>query len=282
MVASDDAPLILIVDDEPDLVAALEYNLRREGYRTRNAANGKAAIAAANLAPRPDLVLLDLMLPDMSGTEICRSLRAEVATASIAIIMITAKGEELDRVVGFEAGADDYVVKPFNGRELALRIAALLRRSRPSGERTTDVADTGDVADSGHPAATRHTATIDHDFGVLQVDISGHRVRVAGTDVRLTALEFRLLCTLLERAGRVQSRDTLLIDVWGYAPDVTTRTVDTHVKRLRAKLGVGGEVIETVRGVGYCVRSATAPQSPLDAGPDASLADARPQGPPRR
>ncbi len=229
------APLVLIVDDEPDLVRALDYSLRREGYRTRLATDGRAALEAARVEPVPDLILLDLMLPDISGTEICRRLREDPKTRSMLVVMLTAKAEEIDRVVGFEVGADDYVVKPYSVRELMLRLRAILRRQQ-TGSAPAQIAET--LMAPG-----------------LQVDLAGHRVMVDGELVRLTALEFRLLATLLERRGRVQSRDQLLADVWGYAPDVTTRTVDTHVKRLRAKLGSAGDRIETVRGVGYCIRS---------------------------
>lgn len=220
--------LILIVEDERDLVTTLEYNLQREGYQTRSAVTGRVGLSLAHTEPIPDLVILDLMLPDIPGTEICRSLRANKQTANIPIVMLTAKGEEIDRVVGFELGADDYVVKPFSVRELLLRIRVILKRI----ESTT----------SG-PEELVH--------GCLTVDVGGHRTRVEGKDLDLTALEFRLLVTLFERRGRVQNRDQLLTDVWGYQTGVTTRTVDTHVKRLREKLGPAGEYIETVRGVGY-------------------------------
>lgn len=229
------APLVLIVDDEPDLVRALDYSLRREGYRTRLATNGRAALEAARQEPTPDLVLLDLMLPDISGNEVCRRLREDAQTRSMLVVMLTAKAEEIDRVVGFEVGADDYVVKPYSVRELMLRLRAILRRQQVAPVAVKPVAD--------------HLA-----LGQIRVDLAGHRAFHGEEEVRLTALEFRLLATLLERRGRVQSRDQLLADVWGYAPDVTTRTVDTHVKRLRAKLGDAGALVETVRGVGYCVR----------------------------
>lgn len=227
--------LILIVDDEQDLVRTLDYNLRREGFETRTAYTGRAALTEAARHPVPDLVLLDLMLPDMSGTEVCRRLRADEATRDTLVVMVTAKGEEIDRVVGFEVGADDYVVKPYSVRELMLRVRAILRRRAP------------DDASTSHP-----TNSILH--GCMQVDPGGHAVLVNGEQARLTALEFRLLLTLLQRRGQVQSRETLLSDVWGYAPEVTTRTVDTHVKRLRAKLGDAGAYVETIRGVGYCIR----------------------------
>lgn len=224
--------LILIVDDEPDLVVTLEYNLRKQGYETRTAANGVEALKAAKELPLPDLILLDLMLPDMSGKEICRLVRADKKTQDIPIVMLTAKGEEIDRVVGFEVGADDYVVKPFSVRELMLRVQAVLRRTEPIG--ASEVA----------PLA----------FGQLSLDPVAHTAAVKGKEIKLTALEFRLLEHFLVRKGRVQTRDQLLSDVWGIHADQTTRTVDTHVKRLREKLGVAGSYIETLRGVGYRFR----------------------------
>jgi len=170
------------------------------------------------------------MLPDLPGTEVCRQLRAHEATRRTPIVMLTAKTDEVDRVVGFEVGADDYVAKPFSVRELMLRVRAVLRRARPD-------------------APSEPAGFVDH--GRLRLDVPAHRVFVGGEEVILTALEFRLLRTLLERRGRVQSRETLLIDVWGMSPEVTTRTVDTHVKRLRQKLGAAGAYVETLRGVGY-------------------------------
>ncbi len=226
---------ILIIEDERDLVSTLEYRLKREGYEVRSALTGAAGLEMAGGEPVPDLVLLDLMLPDMGGTKICKTLRADPRTADVAVVMLTAKGEEIDRVVGFEVGADDYVVKPFSMRELILRIAAVLRRRQ------------GDAVVEREGGITS--------FGSLRVDAPGHRAWVEGGEIALTALEFRLLTTLLERRGRVQTRDTLLADVWGYEADVTTRTVDTHVKRLRTKLGAAGAYVETVRGVGYRFRT---------------------------
>ena len=224
---------ILIVEDEPDLASTLEYTLDREGYRTRMAATGAEALAEARRDPIPDLILLDLMLPDLSGLEVCRRLRGDDATRGVAILMLTAKGEEIDRGVGFEGGADDYVVKPFSVRELVLRVAALLRRAGGEGPSTAVMT-----------------------FGRLRLDGAAHRAWVGGTELALTALEFKLLAVLMERRGRVQTRDTLLTDVWGYVADVTSRTVDTHVKRLREKLGDAGAYVETVRGVGYRFRDA--------------------------
>jgi len=225
--------LILIVDDEKDLVATLDYNLRKEGYQTRSAATGREALAAVQAGPLPALVILDLMLPDLSGTEVCRQLRASDRTRGVPVLMLTAKGEEIDRVVGFEVGADDYMVKPFSVRELMLRVGAILRRvQQTAGAEEEEVID----------------------FGLLRVDRSGHRIWVAGEEVALTALEFRLLTTFLARKGRVQTRETLLADVWGIDAEITTRTVDTHVKRLREKLGAAGDYVETIRGVGYRFR----------------------------
>jgi two-component system, OmpR family, phosphate regulon response regulator PhoB len=223
--------LILIVDDETDLLRALGFAFRREGFEVRTASTGGAAWKSAMQEPVPDLVLLDLMLPDLPGTEVCRRLKAESRTKDVPVVMLTARGEEIDRVVGFEVGADDYVVKPFSTRELVLRVRAVLRRSRPQA-----------------PVA-EHAS-----FGRLRVDQGGHRVWVDGTEIALTALEFRLLHTFMMRKGRVQSREALLDDVWGVHNSVTTRTVDTHVKRLRQKLGDIGGYIETIRGVGYRFR----------------------------
>jgi two-component system, OmpR family, phosphate regulon response regulator PhoB len=227
------AGLILIVEDEQDLLDSLSYSLAREGYQTRTAQTGAAALELAFQEPIPDLVLLDLMLPDIPGTEVCRQLRREAKTNKMFVLMLTAKGEEIDRVVGFEVGADDYVVKPYSIRELMLRVKALLRRGRPGDEPTEE-------------------ETV---FGRLRVDDSGHRVWVDDRPVTLTALEFRLLTTLLGRRGRAQTREMLLQTVWGIEADITTRTVDTHVKRLREKLGAAGVYVETLRGVGYRFRA---------------------------
>jgi two-component system, OmpR family, phosphate regulon response regulator PhoB len=218
---------ILVVEDEEDLQQVLEYNLRQAGHEPVIAPTGSRALALAR-ERHPDLILLDLMLPDISGTEVCRTLKSEAATRRIPIVMLTARGEEIDRVVGFEIGADDYVSKPFSVRELLLRIQAILRRSVP-----------------GTPSEERV------EFGCLSIDPAAHRVWVGGQEIELTALEFKLLTTLFERKERVQTRGTLLDDVWGMRSDITTRTVDTHVKRLREKLGDARDYIETVRGVGY-------------------------------
>lgn len=222
---------VLVVEDEPDLAQIVAYNLAREGYRTVTASSGEKALEVLSESPRPDLVLLDLMLPGMSGTEVCRAMRADADLERIPVIMLTARGDEIDRVVGFEVGADDYVTKPFSVRELMLRVRAHLRRQ----DGTTNAIEID---------AQEH-------FGVLQIDRSAHRIFVEEQEIVLTALEFRLLDTFLQRRGRVQTRERLLSDVWGIDADVTTRTVDTHVKRLRQKIGAASAYIETIRGVGY-------------------------------
>jgi two-component system phosphate regulon response regulator PhoB len=222
------ASSILIVEDERDLVATLEYALQREGFRTIAVHSGKQALAA--IADDPggvDLVLLDLMLPDMPGTQVCQQVRTSERTRRLPVIMMTAKAEEIDVVVGFEVGADDYVIKPFSVRELVLRVRAVLRRG----------------------AADPATASVA--LGPVRIDPSGHRTWVGEHEVALTALEFRLLSVFMARVGRVLSRDDLLREVWEMDGSLDTRTVDTHVLRLRKKLGAAGEQIETLRGVGY-------------------------------
>ena len=223
--------LVLVIEDEVDLATTLEYNLKSDGFQVRVAHTGRAGMAAATADPLPDVIVLDLMLPDLSGTEICRRLREAERTRDIPVIMCTAKGEEIDRVVGFEVGADDYIVKPYSVRELLLRIRALLRRAHRV---------------EGEPSLIK--------FGRLRIDRDAHRAWVDDAEISLTALEFRLVHAFLSRRGRVQTRDALLSDVWGIEADVTTRTVDTHVKRLREKLGEAGAYIETLRGVGYRFR----------------------------
>ncbi len=218
---------IIVIEDEQDLAELLAFNLTREGFRVLCVGDGREGLALVR-QELPALVLLDLMLPAMMGTDVCRELKRDAATARIPILMLTAKGEEIDRVVGFEMGADDYVVKPFSMRELLLRVKAVLRR--------------GVV----EPAVTKVLA-----FGSLHIDMERHEVLVAGQDIVLTSTEYKLLLTLAERQGRLQSRDRLLDDVWGYAADVDSRTVDTHITRLRGKLGVAGDLIKTVRGFGY-------------------------------
>ncbi|MEZ4327879.1 MAG: response regulator transcription factor [Polyangiales bacterium] len=221
---------ILVVDDEPDLADLVAFHLRDAGHDVVVVGNGTSALAEAQRR-RPDLILLDLMLPDLSGTEVCRRLRRQESTRSVPVLMLTAKGEEVDRVVGFEVGADDYVVKPFSPRELVLRVDAILRRAA-----RTETDDEGTEA---------------IEVGSLLIDVPRHSVQVQGEEIALTALEFKLLLDLATRMGRVQSRDALLERVWNYTTGVETRTVDTHVKRLREKLGAGSKYIETVRGVGY-------------------------------
>jgi two-component system phosphate regulon response regulator PhoB len=219
---------ILVIEDEQDLRQVLEYNLKQAGHEVLVAASGQEGLRLAR-DERPDLVLLDLMLPDVSGTEICKALKEAPDTKRIRVAMVTARGEEIDRVVGFELGADDYIVKPFSVRELLLRIQAILRRGQ-SAEQEAD------------PSIR---------FGCLQIDRGAHRVWVDDQEIELTALEFKLLLTLYERRNRVQTRAVLLDDVWGIQADITTRTVDTHVKRLREKLDRARDYVETVRGVGY-------------------------------
>ena len=219
---------ILIIEDEPDIRKNLEYNLSREGYSVLTAASiaeAEQLIYSNNLS----LVLLDLMLPDGSGLDLCKKMKSDPDVQNLPIIILTAKDDEVDKVVGFEIGADDYVTKPFSVRELILRIKAVLKR----GENKKDIVE------------------IDRQFGDLKIDIDSHEVYVDGELVNLTALEFKLLIQLVDRRGRVQSREQLLADVWGYSAEVTTRTVDTHIKRLREKLGTMGKYVQTIRGVGY-------------------------------
>ncbi|ABQ25768.1 winged helix-turn-helix domain-containing protein [Geotalea uraniireducens] len=218
---------ILVIEDERDLAELIAFNLEKEGYRPLIALDGVSGLEAARSNP-PDLILLDLMLPGLMGTEICKLLKKNEKTAAIPIIMLTAKGEEIDRVVGFEVGADDYMVKPFSTRELLLRVKAVLRRTMPE-------------------KAQGKCITI----GLVTIDTERHMVSVAGEEIVLTTTEFKLLLNLAERLGRVQSRDLLLQNVWGYNYVGDTRTVDTHVTRLRTKLGEAGEMIKTVRGFGY-------------------------------
>ena len=220
-------PLVLIVDDERDLVRLLEFNLQEAGFETVAAYTGVEALQKVRQRV-PDLVVLDLMLPDISGNEVCRQLRAFPRTRHVPVLMLTARTDEVDRVVGFEVGADDFVTKPFSVRELVLRIRAILRR--------------GGTAEADQAR---------EQVGPIRVDPGAHRTYVAGEEVPLTALEFKLLTTFMSRLGRVQTRETLLQDVWGLSSDLQTRTVDTHVKRLREKLGAGRDLIETVRGIGY-------------------------------
>ncbi len=223
---------ILVVDDEPDLVEVVRYNLEGRGFRVVTAATGEEALRAVR-RHRPDLVVLDVMLPDRFGTEVCRTLRAEPRTRELPILFLSARTEEVDRVVGLELGADDYVTKPFSPRELVLRVEAILRRTAAAA----GAAATGELA-----------------AGPIRLDPEAHRAWVGEREVTLTATEFRLLETLLRHPGRVFSRDQLLDRVWGITAEVTTRTVDTHVNRLRDRLGEAAAWVETVRGVGYRIR----------------------------
>lgn len=226
---------ILVIDDEPDLRNLVDVSLSREGFQVLQAADGLSGIDAAKRA-RPAAIILDMMLPDLAGTEVCRRLRAAPETAATPIIMLSALGEEIDRVVGFEVGADDYVVKSnLSTRELVLRVRAVLRRRAETSEAAPEPVEDG-----------RRMV-----FGELEVDREAHRAWVAGEEVALTATEFKLLTSLIDRAGRVQTRGALLKYVWDMPPDLNTRTVDTHVKRLREKLGRAADHVETVRGVGY-------------------------------
>ena len=219
---------VLIVEDEPDIRNLLVFHLEREGYQVTHCRSGAEALRLARGGP-PDLVLLDLMLPEMDGLEVCRRLRQDPATRGLPIVMLTARGDEVDRVLGLEMGADDYVVKPFSPRELVARIRAVLRRARP---------ETGSA-----PLVV----------GRIAIDAAAHRVTVDGAAVSLTRKEFDLLRALAEADGRVLSREYLLDHVWGYAAagEIESRTVDVHVRRLRQKLGVEGQRIGTVTGVGY-------------------------------
>jgi two-component system phosphate regulon response regulator PhoB len=221
------AETILIVDDEADVCELLAYQCQKAGFRAATAADGRAALEKARQM-LPSLLVLDLMLPGMEGGEVCRTLKADPRTRHIPILMLTARAEEVDRVLGLELGADDYVTKPFSPREVILRIKSILRRIKGE-EKPAEVLQQGD----------------------LRLDLARHEVAVKGKPVDLTATEFKLLATLMERRGRVQTREVLLSDVWGYAPDMDTRTVDTHMRRLRDKLGRCASMVETVRGVGY-------------------------------
>ena len=224
---------VLVVDDEADIVALVAYHLVKAGYRVSMASSGTEALEAAR-RERPALIVLDLMLPGMSGFEVIEQLRAHESTQHIAVLMLTARREESDRIQGLSLGADDYLTKPFSPQELVLRVGAILRRF-------------GAGAATGSDSLT---------IGPLSIDRASHLVHVDGEPVELTPTEFKLLLTLAERRGRVQARAHLLETVWEAAPDIQTRTVDMHVQRLRAKLGVAGDLIETVRGFGYRIRAA--------------------------
>jgi len=222
---------VLVVDDEADITALVAYHLAKAGYRVATAGNGRDALRAAR-EERPDLVVLDLMLPGVSGYDVLAELRQRDETKDIGVVVLTARKDEPDRIKGLSLGADDYLPKPFSPEELVLRVGAVLRRLAAPA-----------VAAGGLLTA-----------GTLVVDRAAHRVTMDGADVELTATEFKLLRTLLEREGRVQSRAQLLETVWRAQPDIQTRTVDMHVQRLRQKLGKAGDSIETVRGAGYRFR----------------------------
>jgi two-component system phosphate regulon response regulator PhoB len=220
-----------VVDDEPDVLDLVTYNLGLAGFQTETAVDGADALRKARTSS-PDLILLDLMLPEMDGLEVCKLLRRDTKTSGIPIIMLTARASELDRIVGLELGATDYVPKPFSPRELVLRVKRRLEQNNGVQPKTS------------------------HVFGPLQVDVSRHLVTVKSKRIELTATEFKLLTLLIQRAGHVQSRDQLLRDVWEYETHIDTRTVDTHIRRLREKLGTAARYLDTVRGVGYRFQAA--------------------------
>jgi two-component system, OmpR family, phosphate regulon response regulator PhoB len=224
---------VLVVDDEADIVALVAYHLAKSGYGVSTASNGSAALEKAR-RERPALVVLDLMLPDMSGFDVLESLRADSSTKNVAVLLLTARKEEPDRIRGLSLGADDYLMKPFSPQELVLRVGAILRRVGAGGPQSTETLR----------------------IGALLIDRDSHRVSVDDRDIELTPTEFKLLLLLAERRGRVQGRSHLLQTVWEAAPDIQTRTVDMHVQRLRSKLGAAGDMIETVRGFGYRINAA--------------------------
>ena len=218
---------IYIVEDEPDIRETLKYNFSNEGFEVFTAPDGEEALSNIKKV-LPDVLILDLMLPGLSGLDVCKSIRADDDIRDMSIIMLTAKGEEIDRVIGFELGADDYVTKPFSVRELILRVKVLLKKQRESLVENKLVT-----------------------FGPIRIDLDAHELKINDKEIVLTALEFKLLQHLVKRKGRVQTREQLLGEVWGYSAEVTTRTVDTHIKRLREKLGNTSDYIQTIRGVGY-------------------------------
>jgi Response regulators consisting of a CheY-like receiver domain and a winged-helix DNA-binding domain len=223
---------VLVVDDEADIVALVAYHLAKAGYRVSTASSGPDALTAAR-QERPALIVLDLMLPGSSGYEVLEQLRAQPATREMAVLMLTARREEADRIRGLSLGADDYLTKPFSPQELVLRVGAILRRLSAGGAGPADILSIGSIT----------------------IDREEHRVSVDGRLIDLTPTEYKLLLILAERRGRVQSRAHLLETVWEAAPDIQTRTVDMHVQRLRTKLGEAGDLIETVRGFGYRLKS---------------------------
>ena len=233
--ASGSGDRILVVDDEADIVALVAYHMLKAGYRVSTASGGAEAIVAAR-HEHPALIVLDLMLPGVSGYDVLQTLRSEAATRDVAVLMLTAKSDEQDRIRGLSLGADDYLAKPFSPQELVLRTAAILRRVKAGGGSSNDLLS----------------------LGPISIDRAAHRVAVESSPVELTPTEYKLLLLLAERRGRVQSRARLLETVWDAAPDIQTRTVDMHVQRLRSKLGSAGDMIETVRGFGYRLNSAPA------------------------
>ena len=216
---------VLIVDDDPDIQRLVSYNLSQAGFQVATASNGRTALETVQKTP-PDLIILDIMMPDIDGMEVCRTLRQRENSRRIPIIMLTARGDEIDRVVGFELGADDYVMKPFSPRELVLRVKSIFRRV---GEGRTETLRAGNI----------------------QLLPQRRQVLVSDAPVVLTAKEFDLLYELMRAGGNVLTREFLMDKVWGYHGDATSRTLDTHVRRLREKLGDQGELVETVRSVGY-------------------------------
>jgi two-component system phosphate regulon response regulator PhoB len=224
---------ILVVDDEPDIVALVAYHLAKSNYRVSTASTGTDALSIAR-SERPSLLVLDLMLPGMSGFDVLEHIRAEEGTRHIAVLMLTARKEEQDRIRGLSLGADDYLTKPFSPQELVLRVGAILRRTNSPAEVPNDLLQ----------------------IGPIRIDRAAHRVAIENDEVELTPTEYKLLITLAERRGRVQARGHLLETVWEAAPDIQTRTVDMHIQRLRTKLGDAGDLIETVRGFGYRMRQA--------------------------
>jgi len=219
---------ILVVEDEKSIAKLIKFNLEKDGFETIITRSGEDAIEILE-RHEIDLILLDIMLPGMNGLEVCKEIKQMKRAKNVPVIMLTAKSEEVDRIVGFEVGADDYITKPFSPRELILRVKAILKRGKTEDAARKEILSEGDI----------------------NVDISRHEVTVKGKLVELTQMEFKLLCTFLERRGRVQTRESLLTDVWGIDTMVETRTIDTHIKSLRSKLGKAGEKIETVRGMGY-------------------------------
>lgn len=220
---------VLVVDDEPDVTDLLEYNLTTQGFKVE-VINDPLMIMGKARQFQPDIILLDIMMPELNGLQICRMLRADSTMKAVPIIFLTAKGESEDRIKGLETGADDYICKPFDIREVILRVNGIFKRANiPDGEEVLKTLKVGKV----------------------EIDVEKYQVTVDEQNVDLTATEFRLLKLLMMRRGRVQSRENLLVNVWNYESDIETRTVDTHIRRLREKLGTGGEIIETVRGVGY-------------------------------